>query len=1250
MEESFSNQGWQQDIEIRDLLTGAYSCALLHEQLPVEIDRAKRYGIALSLCMIDLDHFKSINDAYGHSRGDEVLRFFTQNMHSIIRKSDLLFRYGGDEFVLLMLNTNKEQAVITAERILERIKASQIPGDPPINLTLSMGLASFPEDGSSKESLFKSADERCYEAKRRGRGQVVSEIFVFERDFQFDKMSRLIERDEAFTKLNSFFQELQRKRRGIFNITGITGSGRTSFINKAASLSEILNYEVITLYANQQLKGRAYGVFTGSNTRDILTGRSAFEEFERFIVNNLKKKNRSGLIIVLDNFPDVDHATLNLMRQLLISRESFSFGLIYSSTPDSIRNFSHLGVPLFEAVTLTPFSRKGMCVWIRTILSWDPPEDFTDWLYKETRGLPKLLKEGISLLLEQGILQHKGKHLWYIDSSYTTVMLYRHLVKGSQAPSNNLPYMLTEFVERESEVKQVNMLLDRGRLVTLVGPGGIGKTRLSLQVASMRLADFEDGVFFVPLTQITQPDLVVHTIAKELKIKEVPEKTIFESLKDTLHNKHCLLVIDNFEHVIRSAPLIAELLTSLPLLSILVTSREVLRVSGEFVFNVPPLEMPEPAQKLPLEKLVQKAAIALFVTRAQAIQYDFVINENNAPLIAELCARLEGIPLAIELAAANIVNVSLHDMLEQCRNRLNWLSNGLRDLPSRHQTLRSTIEWSYGLLDDRERNLFNCLGVFTGEFEIAAVESIVKMNYKEDRHISEVLTSLTNKSLLKKALAVGKMNEVYFEMLETIREFACECLAASGNEGDLKQSHADYYLSLVTTAERNLNGPDQQKWLDRLERAHSNIRAALEWIQSKGLPERELMMAGALGAFWEIRGYWSEGRTRLEKIIDIYKGTLKSEHFAKVYQWAGRLIHLRGDQEKAMSLLHNGLKMCRENGDQHGEASVLYMLGWAVSELGRLKEEKDYWLQSLDLYRKLQDKTGMAASLQSLGLVFYYEGEYELAEKYSSESLRLSRELGDGRGISRALNKLGLVARGVGDYERAVELFKEHLTLCEELDDKEGIAYSLLSLAELARSQRDYKLAEEYYKKCLKLSRELGFKFLIARSIKDLGELARYQGDYKKAEDFYNESLLILQETNGQGEMMWLYRNMGELQFQQGNYSLAKEFYIKSLHIFRESNQGTILLIVLVFKGLAGVAAAQGDLVRASKLFGAAEPLFKSTEKMIAEDDKEEYRLRLSDVCKKTNKEIFAKAWNEGGKMTLKESIDYAMQCKQHMV
>ena len=1244
MQESSSFNNMQQDFAIHDTLTGAYSRALLNEQFPDEIERCSRYGIPLSLCLIDIDYFKSINDAYGHMRGDQVLKTFVKRLNSIMRKSDILFRYGGDEFVLLMMNTHKEQALYLSSRLLDKIRMVPFSGEPPLNISLSIGVASFPDDALNAEDMFNIADRRCYEAKRRGRGQVVGETYNFHNDIVFNKMSRLIERDEAISKLNSFLELLPERGRGILSVIGPKGSGRTSFLSKVESAAKMNNYEVLFLTAKYELRSKAYGLFTEVDTEEFDFCKFNTEEFEDLIEKIIKDKNKSGFIIVLDNLAFVDHATINLLRRCIMGSKISYFGLVYSSEPDTARNFEYLDVPLVDTIYIKPFSPKGVNIFIRSVLSWDPPAEFLDWLYTQTMGYPKLLNDSLSYLIDKRIIKKNGEHKWSVEPNYSTIKLDKRLNRFGKMPQNNLPSYLTDFIGREDEISQISLLLDKSRLVTLVGPGGIGKTRLALQVASMRLHDFEDGVFFVSLASVTKPDLVISTIAKAMDIVETAGQSILEAMKSALKDKHRLIILDNFEQVIAAAPMIAELLAYARLVTVMVTSREALHISGEHVFNVPPLAIPELEQRNCLEKMMQQSAIALFVSRAQAVQYNFVLTKENIGQVAELCARLDGIPLAIELAASNVGRISLAEMLEQSRNRLKWLNNGPRDMPSRHQTLRSTIEWGYSLLSEDEQQLFIGLGVFVGSFTKDAVEKIMSEEINLTVSTEKCLFSLLDKSLIKNVTESLSQEEYCFEMLETIHEFAMERLQSSGKRADLQRKHSYYYKSLVDEASENMSGPEQYMLLNRLERSYLNILAAIDWAKKNGEIELEVDLAVGLGAYWELRGRWSEGILIMNSIVSRYAGSLKSKKFAMIYHWLGRLVQLEGDCDKSIKLLNTGLEISRENKDCIGEAYILHKLGWGYYIYGDQRKIDDLWNRSLSLFREMDYKQGVVLILQDLCFVKYYEGDFKLVEKYSNESLKICKQLGDKRGISTALNRLGRLARGKGNYEHAERLFKEQLAACEELKDKTGKVGSLKCLAELARSQRNFSLATEYYKECLKLAQEIGYKSFVAGSLNGLGEIARCQGEFKLAKELYDESLSISIEANDNGETMWIYRSMAELEMYQGNYDRAREMYKKSLEVFCKHNQRNALFAMLALGGVAGFSAYYGKLIEAAKLFGTADKLFESIGKLISKDDADDYRRRFVEVQAKLDIDAFNSAWNEGRYMSLEAAMEFAMQ------
>src|SRR5215207_1559152 len=493
---------------------------------------------------------------------------------------------------------------------------------------------------------------------------------------------------------------------------------------------------------------------------------------------------------------------------------------------------------------------------------------------------------------------------------------------------NNLPIQPTPLVGREKEVADVCERLARPgvRLLTLTGTGGTGKTRLGLQVAAELTDEFEDGVFFVSLAAISDPEFVVPAVAGTLGVKEAGGQPLLESLEDYLREKRILLVLDNFEQVLEAAPMVSELLSAAPYLKVLATSRIPLRLYGEHEYSVPPLALPDPERPPSVERLTQYEAVRLFVERAQAAKVDFSVTNDNAPAVAEICHRLDGLPLAIELAAARIKLLTAQAMLARLGNRLKLLTGGARDLPERQRTLRSTIEWSYGLLEEDEKTLFARLSVFAGGRTLEAIEAICDAEGDLPVDVLDGVESLVDESLLRQEEGPG--GEPRFVMLETIHQYAKEKLQESGESENLRKLHARYFLALAEEAEPRLRGPEDVEWLERLEAEHDNLRAALSWALERGEAELALRLAGALWRFWEARGLYSEGHRWLEEALAKANGASAAAR-AKALEGEGWLVYHSGQVDQAVIAAREGLKLSEQAGLGGAvAASFLRLLGW----------------------------------------------------------------------------------------------------------------------------------------------------------------------------------------------------------------------------------------------------------------------------------------------------------------------------------
>ncbi len=638
---------------------------------------------------------------------------------------------------------------------------------------------------------------------------------------------------------------------------------------------------------------------------------------------------------------------------------------------------------------------------------------------------------------------------------------------------HNLPVPPTPLIGRQPEVAAVHQLLQRADvgLVTLTGPGGTGKTRLAVQVASEMLERFEHGTFFVALAPISDPALVVPTIAQTLGVHETGDATLIDLVKDHLRDQCVLLLLDNFEQVVSSALEIAALLQACPRLKVLVTSRIPLHVRGEREFPVSPLAMPGHEHSMTVDELSRYAAIELFVQRVSNVRPDFAATNETAPVIAEICYRLDGLPLAIELAAARAKVLSPQALLARLEHSLDLLTSGARDLPARQQTLRNAIAWSYGLLEPASQVLFRRLAVFVGGWSLEAVADVCNAQHDLHGDLLDQLGVLIDNSLLKPVEEIA--GEPQFGLLVTVREFACEKLDESGEADELRQRHAQYYLALAVAAEPGMRTNRQRQWFERLEAELDNFRAALQWLMEHAQIEAALRLATALWQFMEMRGHWSEGRqwltAGLERATDVPIAVR-----AKAITRAAWLTRDLGDYARASAMLRESLELWRQIDDKAGIALTLSNLGSTLIRRGHYDEAAQMITESLALRRELNDPIGTAASLVNLGLVENERGNRAQAIAHYTESHAIARSIGDHDHMIKSLNNLGGVYTALGDYERAAALYQEGMNLCHEVGDKSDEALLTANLGWVALKRGHYVEALEAASNALVILQALG--------------------------------------------------------------------------------------------------------------------------------------------------------------------------------
>ncbi len=666
---------------------------------------------------------------------------------------------------------------------------------------------------------------------------------------------------------------------------------------------------------------------------------------------------------------------------------------------------------------------------------------------------------------------------------------------------SNLPASNAFLIGREKELSIVKQLLLRRevRLVTVTGPGGIGKSHFATEVAREIADDFSFGVYFVPLAAVTDPSLIPSVIAQTLGIRESGRYPPLESLKEYLRScgGPMLLLIDSFEHLLAAAALFSELLAVAARVKILVTSRAALRIQDENEFPLPPLALPDRKAFQSFETLSQFPAIALFVQRAVAVKPGFTLTDENASAVAEICTRLDGLPLAIQLAAARIKLLSPSAIRSRLAHRLQLLTNGARDLPARQQTLRQTIDWSYDLLTEPEQRLFRRLSVFAGGFTLESAESVCDTKKDLGLDLLDGMASMVDKSLVRQIDQQDQ--EPRFVMLETIREYGLEKLAASGEESPTRRAHAAYCLVLAEEGAAESGDGEVKGWLDHFETEHDNFRMALEWLTDTHNAEWGLRLGVALFRFWEMREYLAEGRERLGKLLRLEQaGTPNNARMRAVFA-AGVLAAGQCDYSASEKIFKESLEIAGFLQDKQSMAISLNALAVIARDNGDLASATSLFEESLLLWKELGDRLAAARAVSNLATALQSQGNYAAARTRYEECLSIFRELGDGTGAAWVLNHQGDLLRAEGDLPAARVLYEQSLAKFRELSERWGIAGSLADLGNLVREQGDFATSDGLYRESLILFQDLGHKRGIARLLESFACCAAEQAQPERA-------------------------------------------------------------------------------------------------------------------------------------------------------
>jgi predicted ATPase len=742
-----------------------------------------------------------------------------------------------------------------------------------------------------------------------------------------------------------------------------------------------------------------------------------------------------------------------------------------------------------------------------------------------------------------------------------------------------IPAYLTSFVGRQREMRAARSAVLSGRLVTLTGAPGTGKTRLAIQLAADMRSEYPDGQVLVALSTVEDPALLPSAIAQALGLRGTGNRPVLDAVKDHLADRRLLLILDNFEQLLPAAPIVADLVVACRRLTVLVTSRASLRLSGEREFNVPPLVCPAPDTSGSIDEIAASEAVALFVQRAAAIQPGFEADEQSMRAIAEICRRLDGLPLAIELAAARVKVLPPRAILTRLESRLDLLKGGARDVPSRHQTLRQAIAWSYGLLDAAERKLLRHLAVFAGGFTFEAAERLAAG--QAGVNALEGVASLVDNNLLHQVSVSGP--EPRFAMFETIREFSLECLRAGGEEAQARRAHQDYYLAAVERMAADFAGPGQAGRFDELEQEHDNLRSAFEWsLASADLDAAERIAAG-LWRFWLVRGHLREGRERLRRVLAITD--TPSLRRLSLLTAAGTLAHNTGDCDAAREFYQQAVGMARSLGDEAATAGALTDLGWVAWRQGDYAGSGWLSLESLALHRGMNDARGAARALNNLGWVAHHEGDYLAAEAFHRQSLELREAAGDSRAIGFSIANLAWALLQQGQIAASRRLLARARALLEEVGERQLFAFAGVILGACERASGDPAKSLEILEHSAAVFRRIGDRYGVAAAQNASAMAAADVGDRERAASLVAESLLLRRQIGdrwGEAESLALQARLADA---EGRRAEAVRLWQQALALWGALGDRASVAECLVRLATAAAAtdpAAAGRLERAA--------------------------------------------------------------------
>jgi diguanylate cyclase (GGDEF)-like protein len=1132
------------EIVARDPLTGMQIRSQLVEQLYETTAISLEQGQPFSLIMIDLDHFKSVNDAFGYTTGDQVLVEFTQRLNQLVSHENQIYRYGGDEFIILLPKTGKSQAGELARGLLEQIEASTFSKEPAIKLSVSIGVATCPEDGLTPDALFEAADAHHYEAKRSGRSRVIQAMPEWQAPAPVIETPLLIERGEEIRRIDDFINQLPLNRRGMCKIHGPAGAGKTRLMTEAIKLARLLGYQAITLSGTPARRTRLFGALQDGarlfeDLPDPLAGEAGFLEALDLA---LFKRSAAGLIVLVDDYRAIDPATLAFVQSWSehLRVAPLAFIVAVPERPDF--SFSPDQGMAETNLRLSPLSLQGLATWLVNSFGNPPPEDFLSWLHAQTQGWPGQIQAGLTYLYEQDFIQFQNE-TWRITPEAMDMPLSTWLGSRHQQPRRSLPPPPNELVGRQDEIETLKQQIAAHPLVLISGSGGIGKTRLAQQVGLEMLEQFADGVFFVPLDLQPGKNNPITAMADALQLRFYGTEAMDDQLVRYLKHKDLLLVLDNPIALDSLVELLLHIFTAAPSVKVLVTAREKISFAGGAILELNGLPYHQATEVLPALSPAER----FFLYSAQRIQPDFKFADADRLALAHICRLLDGMPLAIELAASSIASYSLPEIKLEIEKSLGFLTTERRDVQERHRSLLAVFDYFWNMLSSGEQEILSRLSIFQHGFTAAAAQQIAEA-------APFFLDALCGRAYLHKTAPD------YYEMHALLRRYSLEKLEENpALYRDTRQLHCRYYMdSLHHHREAYARGTIPQ---DNCTRERENYRLGWSWALENNLVEP--LSSGLEGyyAFLHLTGNFKEGelvfrqalagidervnqpgayssaqqllQCRLnlrlagflnklglfEEAVDHAQKAAQAAHrqgdrdslAASLLEWGDGLRH-QGDFPAARKRLLKALALARQHHQPVLIIDCLYALGAVSHYLSNLAEQYRYAEEALQLSLENEDLRGQSRAYNLLAIATEMEGKYSLAKAYYERSIQIAQQTGDRRSESIPLINLASLLQLLGNYPAARSAYEQFLAIKQDLSDRPGEVWALVYLSLLFHQLGNQPVAENYARQGLASAIEIGDRQNQATALTNLGHALAAQQQVDRAADAYRQALTLRKE------------------------------------------------------------------------------------------------------------------------------------------